>query len=330
MKLMFLVSGSLALEAVSSRIYNSESGITVLNSYIEILGDLAAKGRLHTNSKMLEKPHRDIHVSDKRLQDMLPHALFSVCSQAQVKSGVCVCKNFKKVKIIRSTKMDAQAAIAVDNVNRLVVVSYRPTVTEKNWRTSTDMKLVRYPTLGEKIRVHNGYLRHLISTHAGTETAVLRLLKQPKYRRHTLHVTGFSIGGSIAAISAPMWHSILKAHHLKNKIKVFVYSNPRPGNIAFSNHLNSLNITIIRYSKGGDVVPHLPRRRLATLKWGRSSFTTKNFQSLPAPLCLTRTRNAASNTTSSMPDLISFLSPLPCPHLPSVSISSSIHNTKMS
>lgn len=281
MKPMLLLAAVAARESVSSKLYNSEQGIAVLNSYIAILGNLQARG-IPTPPVRLEKPHRDIHVPDRRLKALLPHALLSVCTQGLVRAGACVCKNFNRLQLITNPRMDAQAAIAIDTVNRLVVVSYRPTVSQQNWRTGTDMKLVRYPTLGRDIRVHKGYLRHLIATHAATEAAVLRLLTEPKYKKHTLHITGFNIGGSLAAIATPMWHALLRTHRLKNRIKVFVYSNPRPGNVAFANHLNSLNITVIRYSKGGDVVPHLPPQEAGYAQVGKEFFQDA---SLPITSC---------------------------------------------
>ncbi|KAI0244087.1 hypothetical protein L0F63_002205, partial [Massospora cicadina] len=149
----------------------------------------------------------------------------------------------------------------IDKRNKLVVVSYRPTVSAKNGETNNDLNLVQYPSLPIGVKVHQGHLRYLYSIQFPTQLAALSLLKSPQYKSYMLHITGFSLGGSISAISTPMWSKLLKAHHLTNKLRVFAYSNPRPGNLQFTKALDSLAIPIIRYARSGDVVPQVPLQK---------------------------------------------------------------------
>ncbi|KAJ9079296.1 hypothetical protein DSO57_1036885 [Entomophthora muscae] len=276
---LFLVAWVNSRMLADNSIYGVTEGTSMLETYIQAIKDMANRGVVRKNSFKLRYPHQPIRVSDSRLMRWLPRALISICSQSQVDAGKCVCNKFQHVDIFSNKQMDAQAAVAVRH--KRLIVSYRPTISKKNWETNANNNLVRYPKLSVDIKVHQGFLRHLASIQAPTEAAVLRHLKDPKNKHHSLYITGFSLGGSVAALSTPMWHRLLKKHNLKNKIKVFIYSNPRPGNANFSNYLNSLNIPIIRYAKSDDVVPHLPPQEQGYSQVGKEHLQSKSLPTIP-------------------------------------------------
>ncbi|KAJ9053350.1 hypothetical protein DSO57_1024964 [Entomophthora muscae] len=257
-----------------------KEGLEELQNYIGLLKLGEKLNILKREPFPLSTPRQKYPVTDAEFKEFLPHSSLPVCNPTHMSTKQCFCPGkFEAASLIVNKTMESQAMIAVDPKNKLIVASYRGTVTKKNWETNEDVDLVSYPGVA-KGKVHHGDLLYLQSLQPACEAAALRLFKTPKYRGYQLHVTGYSLGGAVAAVSTPMWMSFLKRNNLKNKMRVFLYSNPRPGDPAYARYLESTPIPIVRYTRKGDVVPHLPEQSMGFAQVGAEYFEVNATQSL--------------------------------------------------
>ncbi|KAJ9063343.1 hypothetical protein DSO57_1001248 [Entomophthora muscae] len=204
----------------------------------------------------LNPPRIDYGITFEELRSLFKHSMVSKCTPAQLKNGKCFCEGkFQEVKLFRNATVDSQASVAVDDTNKLVAISYRITVSETNWQSNYKSTLSRHPYVNGPAMVHDGHLEYVDSLYRLMEPTVVEMLKRhPTYK---LHITGYSLGGSVAIISLPFWTNTLKTKKLANKAQVFSYSGPRPGNAEFAKYVETLGVPIVRYALKGDVIPHV-------------------------------------------------------------------------
>ncbi|KAJ9069346.1 hypothetical protein DSO57_1019484 [Entomophthora muscae] len=209
----------------------------------------------------LSQPRRDHNISETSIIYYLEHSLLSFCSQGHIDAGLCFCSNkFENASVAQDLNLESRATVAVDSLNQLIVVSYRLSVAPNNWSTNEEKDLVSYPFPDGEEKVHHGHLNYFRSIQKQTEKKAFEYLSDPRHKDYTLHVTGYSLGGSVTFISVPAWLDFLDRNEFKNKARFFAYSNPRPGNLAFANYLEALDLPLVRYAKKGDIVPHLPEQ----------------------------------------------------------------------
>ncbi|KAJ9076527.1 hypothetical protein DSO57_1025328 [Entomophthora muscae] len=245
-----------------------------LQAYADRLNQAYKNGKAEQGSFPLNTPRKSYPVLDSELREYIVHATLAYCTPIKVRSKKCFCPGqFEAASLITNETMDTQALIAADPKNKLVVVSYRGTATRKNKEINMIDDQVCYSGI-TGAKVYHGHLLYLKSLQASSEAAALRLLKNSKYQGYQLHITGFSVGGSVSAISTPMWISFLKRNSLKNKMRLFLYSSPRPGNPAFARYLEATSIPIIRYTRKGDVVPRMPGQAKGYAQVGAEFFLT--------------------------------------------------------
>ncbi|KAJ9076024.1 hypothetical protein DSO57_1030081 [Entomophthora muscae] len=200
-------------------------------------------------------PRRDYGITPEDVQRYFKHSMLSKCTASQLQNERCYCKGkFQEPVLFNNMIINSQSVVAIDPTNKLVVISYRATVSERNWESNLKTSLVPHPYINGPQRVHDGILEYVSSIYRQMEPTVVRMLrKNPSYK---LHITGYSLGGCASFISVPFWMHTLKTRNLKNKVQVFSYVGPRPGNVEFAKYIESLNIPIARYTQKGDVVPH--------------------------------------------------------------------------
>ncbi|KAJ9069339.1 hypothetical protein DSO57_1031070 [Entomophthora muscae] len=238
---------------------DTPDGLMRLQEYIGIIGGRNQVGIVGRDQEILYPPRHDYGITKEDVEQYLDHSLLAQCTQRMITSGLCFCKGkFYEANAYGDSDMESRSVVAVDLRNKLIVVSYRLSVTDKNWNTNDEIQLVNYPTKNGEEKVHLGHYKYFQSVKNDTEAQALVLLKNHLYKNFTLHVTGYSLGGSVTGISMPSWLSFLKKHGLKNKARFFGYAGPRPGNLAYARYLETLGSPIIRYAKKGDIVPHLP------------------------------------------------------------------------
>ncbi|KAJ9064429.1 hypothetical protein DSO57_1030765 [Entomophthora muscae] len=219
------------------------------------------KGMLVKDSILLDTPRIDYGITPEILRYYFKHAMISLCTPAQLKQESCYCEGkFRDPKLFYNETLDAQSAVAIDDINKLVVVSYRITVSEMNWQTNYKSNLVSHPSIDGPSKVHEGHLEYVISLQPMMEPTVVEMLK--RYPNHKLHITGYSLGASLAIIALPFFTELLKANQLANKVQVFSYAGSRPGNFDFAKYVETLGAPIARYAQKGDVVSHVSDQAL--------------------------------------------------------------------
>lgn len=209
----------------------------------------------------LDKPRGLAHADGDELLLGLRKAFISVCPVEAILGMKCVCsRKYKDVTIVKGRAADSLALIAAEPATRQIIVSYRPTITLKNWITDADYKLVQLPGAPKGVMVHEGFLGYFADIQPAALKAAKKLLHDDRFLGYRLHVTGYSLGAAVAIISAHSWDTFLGENNFHHPLEVFSYSGPRPGNELFAKYVANLPIT--RYTNHNDVVPHLPPRSL--------------------------------------------------------------------
>ncbi|KAJ9056634.1 hypothetical protein DSO57_1030975 [Entomophthora muscae] len=254
-------------------LFGAIHGFFQLRHLISSVNEQEAMGRVGRRSYPLRYPRIDHGITSEDMESLLQHAFLAMCNVDQVQTGRCFCRDkFSQARIFTNSTLEAQAAVAVDARNQLIVVSYRMSVGERNWETNYRTRLVRHPSLQPQHKVHQGHLEYFQSLHPRMEPFVLALLKNPKYRNYKLHLTGYSLGGSAAAIALPVWTRAIRNHRLINRAQLYIYAGTRPGNVEFARHLESMRVPILRYAKRGDVIPHFPDQNLGYSQVGQELY----------------------------------------------------------
>ncbi|KAJ9072642.1 hypothetical protein DSO57_1025275 [Entomophthora muscae] len=256
-----------------------------LSHYIDLVQHDRLYGYNMRNAVPLEPPRVNYGIKESEIIYYLQHALIAFCSQNFVDEKFCYCQGkFQDTKIYNNKTMESRAAVAVDPLNNHVVVSYRLSVASLNWETNEENDLVNYPTPDGQEMVHRGHLKYFRSIQQATEDRVLELFNDPRFKDFNLHVTGYSLGGSVTAISMPAWLDFLKRNKLSNKPQFFAYSSPRPGNLAFAQYIESLNVPLVRYAKKGDIVPSLPDQSMGYSQAGQEFYDPGIIPNVPTHL----------------------------------------------
>lgn len=278
--------------------YGVVDSIRRIRALIKEVGRLDRKGVLVREAHPLSPPRPDYGVTSADLDYFFQHAYLSSCNPWQLEPNTCYCQDiFSDVKIFRNDTLNSQAAVAVDKVRKLVVVSYRATVNMKNWETNYDMVLVKHPSLPANIKVHRGFLDYVLSLHSQAEPAVRSLLD--KNQRYRLTIAGYSLGGAAAALSLPIWIDSLKNMKSYSRPQVFMYSSPRPGSLEFARYLETQGCPLTRYTKKDDVVPHVPDQSMGYSHVGQEFYDDYVDEKSNIRKCA---RNVVEDPTCSLKD----------------------------
>lgn len=146
------------------------------------------------------------------------------------------------------------------------IVAFRGTQDLDDWFTDADAFQVGLSRrLGgdapglDQARVHQGFQLLAISLSREVCAAAERFkAKVPVY------VTGHSLGGAVAALTALM----LKTHMKRPEVRLYSYAAPRVGDPAFVSAYNTLLPSSYRVVNLADVVPLVPPRQLDHWRYG--------------------------------------------------------------
>ena len=148
---------------------------------------------------------------------------------------------------------DDTGFIAVDDVNRLVVLVFRGTISRLNWVENLEIwKTHSY--LCKHCKFHYGFWESWTGVRDSIMITALQALNaHPDYR---FVITGHSLGGAIATLAAADFRK--ETVDLAKRTELFTYGSPRLGNkkaVAFMSKQSSLSYRITSMS---DPIPRLP------------------------------------------------------------------------
>ncbi|KAJ9059241.1 hypothetical protein DSO57_1004553 [Entomophthora muscae] len=99
-------------------------------------------------------------VSSTSVMQHLRRAYISTCPSEKVLGFSCVCNTkYKDMVIIKDAKVESLALMAADITTKHIVVTYRPTITLKNWITNADYEFVAMDQAPHGVKVHRGFHR---------------------------------------------------------------------------------------------------------------------------------------------------------------------------
>lgn len=146
------------------------------------------------------------------------------------------------------------------------IVAFRGTQDLADWVTDADAyqvalaRALRGEAAGlDQVRVHQGFQLLAVSLSRKVATAAAGF--KPKV---PVYVTGHSLGGAVAALTALM----LKARLKRSEVRMYSYAAPRVGDPAFVTAYDALLPTSYRVVNLADVVPLMPPRQLDHWRYG--------------------------------------------------------------
>ncbi|KAL1996643.1 hypothetical protein VTN49DRAFT_7508 [Thermomyces lanuginosus] len=153
---------------------------------------------------------------------------------------------------------DVTGLLALDNTNKLIVLSFRGSRSVENWIANLAADLTEISDICSGCEGHVGFVTSWRSVADTIREQVQNAVNEhPDYR---VVFTGHSLGGALATIAA----AALRGNGYN--IDVFSYGAPRVGNRAFAEFLTAqTGGTLYRITHTNDIVPRLPPR-----DWGYS------------------------------------------------------------
>jgi len=147
---------------------------------------------------------------------------------------------FNKVVKFRSGRTGTKAYLAINDNDRLAVLTFRGT--ERDGRDIlTDISISKEEYKGAKI--HSGFLRAYKSVEKHINKEVSRIPEEYEF-----HVTGHSLGGALAVLYC--------AYGVIEPLSLVTYGQPRVGDKSLLERLSQINYTRVVYQS--DVVTRVP------------------------------------------------------------------------
>lgn len=165
---------------------------------------------------------------------------------------------------------DITGFVAVDNVNKVIVLSYRGSVSLRNWIGNFNLEFNDFSACSG-CRVHAGFL----SSYNGSKDQVKAALAQAKAQNpgYSIVFTGHSLGAAIATLAAAdlrqqgfnvaLVSRLFFEKVLQLIIDQYTYGSPMVGNDAFANFVTKQGGGNYRITHAYDAVPKLPGYLLA-------------------------------------------------------------------
>ncbi|KAJ9058402.1 hypothetical protein DSO57_1012642 [Entomophthora muscae] len=208
----------------------------------------------------LRKPGNQVPVTRAMLKEYFEMTYLTFCPGKMVIDFDCICsKEYTDIIEINNPISQASVIVVAFPRKRTIAVSYAFTRSFRNWLTDLDAAAIQMPGAPEGVKVHYGLYSHYMSVHNETMAVVSKLIKT-KYKGYQIFASGYSLGASVAVLSAPFWHEFKQTHDAH--VFIISYAGPRVGNLALKLYFESLSVPISRYTNQNDVVSMLPPRGL--------------------------------------------------------------------
>ena len=190
-------------------------------------------------------------------------------------------------------------AIAVDDLNKRIIVGFRGSVSKKDWQANFDAMLCKKtnPLKGEtmkigkrevkqpeKVLMHRGFRDYVFADYnadedadvtkderegdTGTrnffdeilENAATALENHPGY---SLYTTGLSLGGALTTVFA-LFAAASKDPRIPKPVTSVAFGSPKSGSLSFRKAFQSLedsgNLRFVHVINENDIVKELPRK----------------------------------------------------------------------
>lgn len=148
---------------------------------------------------------------------------------------------------------DDTGFLAVDETNRLIVLSFRGTHSVQNW--DTDLSTTVTDTdLCAGCGVHEGFWRAWLDIRDSITPQFLHVIKDhPDFR---LAITGHSLGGVVATLAAAALRDV--NDDLRKRIELYSFGAPHVGNQVVADYLTMQSDRSYRITNRADAIPRLP------------------------------------------------------------------------
>lgn len=148
---------------------------------------------------------------------------------------------------------DDTGFIAVDETNRLIVLSFRGTISSAN--IDTDIGLMLTDTdLCAGCQVHQGFWTAWLEVRDTiTPQVIHEIKKHPDFR---FAITGHSLGGALATLAAGALRDV--SDDLRERTELYSFGAPRVGNKFVAQYLTLQSDRSYRITNRMDPVPRLP------------------------------------------------------------------------
>ncbi|KAJ6648388.1 Lipase [Pseudolycoriella hygida] len=164
--------------------------------------------------------------------------------------------------IIMNNDTDCTTLITVSSTRKEIVVAFRGTMNIWNILLDLDTMATTYPNLPSGVKLHAGFHTAAMSLYNNVVKTVDSLRGQ--YSGYKIVIVGHSLGGAMARVTQ---FYFLALNQFPGAIyECYTFGEPRSGNRAYADYMNSQHITTARVVHKADIVPHVPPTSLLTTK----------------------------------------------------------------
>uniref|UniRef100_A0A914CPT3 Fungal lipase-like domain-containing protein n=1 Tax=Acrobeloides nanus TaxID=290746 RepID=A0A914CPT3_9BILA len=157
---------------------------------------------------------------------------------------------------VRNDNDECQAFIAVSSAINTIVLAFRGTTDlQQLWdelkdTVTNDMD----DTWGGGLRVNKYFYQSMLNMWT---SGVSNVVTNPQYADYKIIITGHSLGGAIASLTAYQIAN-MTGNSTTDRIQLVTFGEPRTGDWNYANNLRSYIPYIFRVVHGSDPIPHLP------------------------------------------------------------------------
>jgi triacylglycerol lipase len=191
--------------------------------------------------------------SDRTAALMAYFAGFAYSSTIEAKGPISVPKElsdlgFNRLTSFHNNLSDGWAYVVESEL--LIVLAFRGTRSTSNWETNLHAWLIHPARADARLRVHQGFYKAFEKLSDGTKGIMQKIkeIESATVGRTPIYITGHSLGGALAQISA----AVLGSDQIA---ACYTFGSPRVGNYVFDLWVKPPSYRLINYA---DIVPQVP------------------------------------------------------------------------
>ncbi|KAF2709530.1 alpha/beta-hydrolase [Pleomassaria siparia CBS 279.74] len=146
-------------------------------------------------------------------------------------------------------KSEASGYVAVDDTNKLIIVSFRGSHSQEDWATDLDIEAI--PTdLCKNCTIHEGFWNSWLKSRTVVTAAVKKAVQE--HSDYKIVTTGHSLGGALSAVAATSLRNV------GLNVAMYSFGAPRIGSLEVSQYISNQPGGNYRVTHWNDAVPQLP------------------------------------------------------------------------